>query len=350
MSLGPLMVDLSGLELSAEDRELLSDPRVGSVILFSRNYADPAQLEHLVSDIHAVRDPPLIVSVDHEGGRVQRFRRAFTVLPAARLIGRQYDMDQRTGLELARSCAWLMGAELRAVGVDLTFAPVVDLDYAVSEVIGDRAYHRDPDSVAALANACMAGLRDAGMGAVAKHFPGHGAVVADSHFALPVDRRSLADLEPELTPYRRLIANGLTGIMAAHVAFPEVDPLPASLSARWITDILRRELQFHGVIFADDLSMGGAAAAGTIVERARLALAAGCDVLPVCNNRPAVHEVLSGLGEAIDPARQIRLVRLHGKRAPGRRELTASARWRDVSAQLKRSFEPPALSLDSENA
>jgi beta-N-acetylhexosaminidase len=226
----------------------------------------------------------------------------------------------------------------------------VDLDYAVSEVIGDRAYHRDPEAVAALANACVAGLRDAGMAAVAKHFPGHGAVVADSHFALPVDRRSLADLEPELTPYRRLIANGLTAVMAAHVAFPEVDPLPASLSARWITDILRRELQFHGVIFADDLTMGGAAAAGTIVERARLALAAGCDVLPVCNNRPAVHEVLAGLGDAIDPARQIRLVRLHGKSALGRRDLMASARWRDVNERLKQSFEPPTLSLDSENA
>jgi beta-N-acetylhexosaminidase len=344
------MVDLSGLELSVEDRELLRDPRVGGVILFSRNYADPGQLEQLVGDIHAVRDPPLIVTVDHEGGRVQRFRRGFTALPPARSIGRQFDMDERTGLELARSCAWLLGAELRAVGVDLSFAPVVDLDYAVSEVIGDRAYHRNPEAVAALANASVAGLRDAGMAAVAKHFPGHGAVVADSHFALPVDRRSLADLEPELTPYRRLIANGLTAVMAAHVAFPEVDPLPASLSARWITDILRRELQFHGVIFADDLTMGGAAAAGTIVERARLALAAGCDVLPVCNNRPAVHEVLAGLGDAIDPARQIRLVRLHGKSALGRRDLMASARWRDVNERLKQSFEPPTLSLDSENA
>jgi beta-N-acetylhexosaminidase len=350
MSLGPLMVDLDGLELTAEDRELLSDPRIGSVILFSRNYADPEQLERLVSDIHAVRDPPLIVTVDHEGGRVQRFRRAFTVLPPARAIGRQYDMDERTGLELARNSAWLLAAELRAVGVDLSFAPVVDLDYAVSEVIGDRAYHRAPEAVAALATACMAGLREAGMGAVAKHFPGHGAVVADSHFALPVDRRSLVDLEPELTPYRRLIPNGLTGIMAAHVAFPEVDPLPASLSARWITDILRRELQFHGVIFADDLTMGGAAAAGTILERARLALAAGCDVLPVCNSRAAVHEVLAGLGDVTDPARQIRLVRLHGKRASGRRDLLASARWREVRDQLKRSFEPPTLSLDSENA
>jgi beta-N-acetylhexosaminidase len=344
------MVDLGGLELGVEDRELLADPRIGSVILFSRNYADPEQLERLVSEVHALRDPPLIVTVDHEGGRVQRFRRAFTVLPAARLIGHQYDMDAQKGLELARNCAWMLASELRAVGVDLSFAPVVDLDYAVSEVIGDRAYHRDPEVVATLANACMAGLREAGMGAVAKHFPGHGAVVADSHFALPVDRRPLVDLEPELTPYRRLIANGLPAVMAAHVAFPEVDPLPASLSGRWITDILRHELQFHGVIFADDLNMGGAATVGTVVERARLALAAGCDVLPICNNRAAVYELLAGLGDASDPARQIRLVRLHGKRAPGRRELMTSVRWRDVSEQLKHSFEPPTLSLDSENA
>ncbi len=350
MSLGPLMVDVAGLELDVEERELLMDPRVGSVILFTRNYSDPEQIERLVRDIHALRDPPLIVAVDHEGGRVQRFRRWFTALPAARLIGRQYDMDEHAGLELARNCGWLLASELRAVGVDLSFAPVVDLDYAVSEVIGDRAYHRDPDAVAALAGACMTGLREGGMAAVAKHFPGHGAVVADSHVALPVDRRPWIDLEAELTPYRRLIANGLAAIMAAHVAFPEVASLPASLSARWITDILRRELQFHGVIFADDLTMAGASAAGSVLDRARLALAAGCDVLPVCNNRAAVYEVLAGLGDAIDPARQIRLVRLHGKRGFGRSELMASTRWQEVSEQLRRSFEPPALSLDPGSA
>lgn len=350
MSLGPLMIDIAGLELDAEDRELLGDPRVGSVILFTRNYSDPEQLERLVSAIHAQRDPPLIVAVDHEGGRVQRFRHAFSALPAARLIGRQFDMDEQAGLELARNCAWLLAAELRAVGVDLSFAPVVDLDYAVSEVIGDRAYHRDPDTVAALASACVTGLREAGMAAVAKHFPGHGAVVADSHVALPVDRRPLIELEPDLTPYRRLIANGLPAVMAAHVAFPEVDPRPASLSARWITDILRGELQFHGVVFADDLTMAGAAAAGSIMERAQLALAAGCDVLPVCNSRGAVAELLAGLGDVIDPVRQARLVRLHGRRSVGRNELLASARWGEVSEQLRRSFEPPALDLDPERA
>jgi beta-N-acetylhexosaminidase len=350
MSLGPLIVDIAGLELEAQDRELLLDPRVGGVILFTRNYSDPQQLERLVADIHGLRDPPLIVTVDHEGGRVQRFRASFSVLPAARLIGHQYDMDEHAGLELARNCAWLLAAELRAVGVDLSFAPVLDLDYAVSEVIGDRAFHRDPEIVAALARAWVAGMREAGMAAVAKHFPGHGAVVADSHTALPVDRRALVDLEAELIPYRHLIANGLTAIMVAHVAYPEVDPLPASLSARWITDILRGELQFHGVVFADDLSMAGASSAGSILERARLALAAGCDMLPICNNRAGVDAVLAGLGDAIDPARQVRLMRLHGKRALRRDDLLASARWRDVSEQLRRSFEPPALSLDAGRA
>jgi beta-N-acetylhexosaminidase len=344
------MVDIAGVELDAGERELLLDPRVGSVILFARNYAEPQQLARLVADIHGLRDPPLIVTVDHEGGRVQRFRRSFSALPAARLIGHQYDMNAAAGLELARNCAWLLAAELRAVGVDLSFAPVVDLDYAVSEVIGDRAFHRDPEAVAALAAAWVAGMREAGMAAVAKHFPGHGAVVADSHTALPVDRRQLADLDAELTPYRHLIANGLTAIMVAHVAFPEVDPLPASLSARWITDILRGELQFHGVVFADDLNMAGAATAGGILERARLALAAGCDVLPICNNRSAVLAVLAGLGDAIDPARQVRLMRLHGKRPIDREELLASARWREVSEQLRRSFEPPALRLDAGRA
>src|SRR5262245_37652282 len=219
------MIDFAGTELTPEDREILRHPLVGSVILFTRNYTDPAQLERLVADVHALRDPPLVVAVDHEGGRVQRFRKHFTVLPAARQIGHQYEIDAADGLDMARSCGWLLAAELRAVGIDLSFAPVVDLDYAVSEVIGDRAYHRNANAVGALASAFMAGMREAGMASVAKHFPGHGAVVADSHFALPVDRREFIDLEAELAPYRRLIANGLIGVMAAHVQFPAVDEL-----------------------------------------------------------------------------------------------------------------------------
>jgi beta-N-acetylhexosaminidase len=343
------MVDLNGLALTPEERDILRHPLVGSVILFTRNYAAPEQLERLVAEIHALRDPPLIVTVDHEGGRVQRFRTSFTVLPPARFIGHQYDMNRQRGLEMAGNCGWLLAAELRAVGIDLSFAPVVDLDYAVSEVIGDRAFHREPEAVAALANACAAGMREAGMAAVAKHFPGHGAVVADSHVAVPIDRRELPDLEPDLTPYRRLIANGLTGVMAAHVVFPRIGELPASLSPRWINDILRGELRFHGVVFADDLSMAGAAVAGDIIERAHLALAAGCDVLPVCNNRAAVLELLARLECVLNPASQARLVRLHGRSAPARAELLASKRWREVSERIRRGVEPPALSLDSES-
>ena len=245
------------------------------MILFTRNYADPAQLTALVAAIHAARSPALLVAVDHEGGRVQRFRRGFSVLPPARRIGHEFDIDPRAGLELARQMGWLMAAELRACGVDLSFAPCVDLDYGVSEVIGDRAFHRRPDAVAQLAAAYMHGMRDAGMAATAKHFPGHGAVVADSHLAMAVDRRALVDLEDDLMPYRRLIANGLPAVLAAHVLFPEVDPTPASVSPRWIEDVLRGELRFQGVVFTDDMSMAGAAAAGDIVERSRLALAGG---------------------------------------------------------------------------
>src|SRR5687767_15490328 len=209
MTLGPLMIDVQGTALTEEDRELLAHPLVGAVILFTRNFEGVEQLERLVADIRAARTPPLLVTVDHEGGRVQRFRKGFTVLPPMRMIGREYDLDAATGRLLARQCGWLMAAELRAIGIDMSFAPCVDLDYGVSTVIGDRAFHRDPQVVAELAIAYMGGMREAGMIATAKHYPGHGAVVPDSHVAIPVDRRELVELEGDLHPYRRLIENGL---------------------------------------------------------------------------------------------------------------------------------------------
>jgi beta-N-acetylhexosaminidase len=350
VTLGPLMVDVAGLELTPEDREVLRHPLVGSVILFTRNYQTPSQLRQLVADIHAVRNPSLIVAVDQEGGRVQRFRPEFSLLPPPRRMGHAYDLDAKQGLQLARSMGWLMAAELRAHGVDLSFAPCVDLDYGVSEVIGDRAFHAKPAAVAELALAYMAGMKDAGMAATAKHFPGHGAVIADSHKSLPVDRRAWNELGDDLLPYRRLIANGLPGVMVAHVLFPAVAPEPASLSRRWVQNALREELRFEGAVFTDDLSMGGAAEYGDIVARASAALDAGCDVLPVCNDRASVSQLLDRLRWEPQPSSHLRLVRMRGKAAPERDELVAGDAWRASQEMLARSSAAPKLSLTAGNA
>jgi beta-N-acetylhexosaminidase len=341
MNLGPLMVDIAGTELSAEDIRVLAHPLVGSVLLFTRNYRNPRQVGALTAAIRALRTPHLLIAVDHEGGRVQRFREGFTRLPAMRLLGRRFDEDRRDALGLAQSVGWLMASELRAVGVDFSFAPCIDLDYGVSEVIGDRAFHSDPDSVAALGVATLSGMREAGMAAIAKHFPGHGAVVADSHVALPVDRREFADLEPDIRPYRPLIENNLAGIMAAHVVFPAVDALPASLSQRWITGILRGELGFHGCVFADDLSMAGAAAFGDVIARAELSLAAGCDVLPICNDRHSVELVLRHFGANVgSAASQARLVRMRARgEAPA--NLHADRHWQETAARIASLSTPP---------
>jgi beta-N-acetylhexosaminidase len=339
------MVDIGGTELTPDDIKVLSHPLVGSVILFSRNYRDVAQVSSLTAAIRAVRTPSLLVAVDHEGGRVQRFRDGFTRLPPARSLGRRYDEDRREGLSLARSAGWLMASELRAVGVDFSFAPCVDLDYGVSEIIGDRSFHRDPDAVAALAVAYMAGMREAGMAATAKHFPGHGAVFADSHVAVAQDRRNFVDLEPDIRPYRLLIENNLAGVMGAHVVFPAVAPLPASLSQRWISGVLRGELGFHGCVFADDLTMAGAAAFGGVIERAELAFAAGCDVLPICNDRQAVKSVLNHFGPDLgSPASQARVVRMRARgEAPA--NLGADRQWQQTVMMIASLSATPPLVL-----
>jgi beta-N-acetylhexosaminidase len=339
------MVDIAGTELSADDVRVLAHPMVGSVLLFSRNYSNPRQVAALTAAIRALRTPHLLIAVDHEGGRVQRFREGFTRLPAARLLGRRFDEDRRDALGLAQSVGWLLASELRAVGVDFSFAPCIDLDYGVSEIIGDRAFHSDADSVAALAVAAMSGMREAGMAAIAKHFPGHGAVVADSHVALPVDRREFADLEPDIRPYRPLIDNNLPGIMAAHVVFPAVDALPASLSKRWITGVLRGELGFHGCVFADDLTMAGAAAFGDVMARVELSLDAGCDVLPICNDRHSVELVLGRFGANVgSAASQARLVRMRARgEAPA--DLHANPHWQETEARIASLSVIPPLVL-----
>jgi beta-N-acetylhexosaminidase len=351
MSLGPLMIDVAGTTLSAADREVLAHPLVGSVILFTRNYTDPAQLQALVAEIQSVRSPALLIAVDHEGGRVQRFRSGFSELPPLRRVGHAFDADPQQGLAMARALGWLMAAELAACGLDFSFAPCVDLDYGLSEIIGDRAFHAQAPAVAQLAIAYAHGMRDAGMAATAKHYPGHGAVVADSHVALPVDRRQLVDMEQDLLPYRRLIANGLAAVMVAHVLYPAVDSVPASFSRRWIEGLLRTELRFGGLVFADDLTMGGAAAVGDLTQRARRALAAGCDVLPVCNDRSGVERLLERLKVEIDPASQLRLVRMRGRRQYSFETLSASAAWQSAREWLIRSASPPPeLTFKSEGA
>ncbi len=347
MTLGPLMIDIQCTALTQEDRELLSNPLVGGLILFSRNFASIEQLEELVREARSLRTPPLLIGVDHEGGRVQRFRKDFTVLPPMRVIGRTYDMDPAAGRQLARQCGWLLAAELRGVGVDISFAPVVDLDYGVSSVIGDRAFHRDPKIVAELGVAFLNGMREAGMNGTAKHFPGHGAVAPDSHVAMPVDRRELVDLDEDLYPYQRLIDNGLASVMAAHVVFSAVDPLPAGFSRKWLQDELRGRMGFTGAIFSDDLNMAGAGIVGDMPERVRAALRAGCDMVPVCNNRQGVLQVIESLRGSEDPVSQVRLARLHGKPAKDRLALRQTEDWQTCERSVKACMERPDLKLNA---
>ncbi len=347
MTLGPLMIDVGGTELTAEDRALLAHPLVGGCILFTRNFASIEQLERLIADIRAVRTPSLLIAVDHEGGRVQRFRKDFTVLPPMRTIGREYDIDAEVGRRLARQCGWLLAAELLAVGIDMSFAPCVDLDYGVSSVIGDRAFHRNPRIVAELAVAFMNGMKQAGMTATAKHFPGHGAVVPDSHVAMPIDRRALADMEDDIYPYQRLIDNGLASVMAAHVVFAQVDALPAGFSRVWLQDELRGRLGFSGAIFSDDLSMAGAGVVGDMPERVRAALRAGCDIVPICNNRQGVLQVIDSLQGTGDPLSHVRLARLRGRMTVDRLALRGAAEWQTCEQAIKGTLERPDLRLDA---
>ncbi|MGB0712762.1 MAG: beta-N-acetylhexosaminidase [Gammaproteobacteria bacterium] len=329
MSLGPIMMDLAGHRIAPEERELLLHPLVGGVILFSRNFEDPDQLEDLVYDIHELRQPRLIVAVDHEGGRVQRFRKGFTRLPPVARLGELYDTDRAHALDMAEVSGWLMAAELRSLGVDISFAPVVDLGRGVSGVIGDRALHRKPETVSDLAHAYMRGMHMAGMSATIKHFPGHGAVRADSHLELPRDDRPFVDIEPEdMLPFERMIHFGAEAVMMAHVVYPQVDPLPASFSRHWIQDVLRRRMGFQGVVFSDDLSMEGAAVMGGYGDRARAALEAGNDMLPVCNHPEGVAAIIDDLGQYDDPAAHMRLVRMHGRGDLTPMTLFGSKEWR----------------------
>jgi len=309
---GPLMIDIAGTELTDLDCQRLCHPLVGGIILFSRNYQNIEQLNALTASIHALRKPRLLIAVDHEGGRVQRFRDGFTRLPPMRALGQAYDHDPVAGLAAARATGLVLAAELRACGVDYSFTPVLDLDYGPSRVIGDRAFHRDPAIVVALAGALGEGLKQGGMGTCGKHYPGHGYVIPDSHVELPVDERSLEAIQEDLRPYRQL---PLDAVMAAHVIYQCVDCNTAVFSDKWIS-YLRNDLKFNGVVFTDDLSMAGAGVVGDMLARVQTAYAAGCDILLVCNAPDAVALVLDNWQPDIDAARGERVGKLLPERPP----------------------------------
>lgn len=293
-----VMIDLSGYELTAEERDLLAHPAVGGVIFFTRNYHDPEQLTELVRQTRAAARNPLILAVDHEGGRVQRFRDGFSAIPAMSDIARKAHSDDEA-IQWAQELGWLMAAEVLAMDIDLSFAPVLDVN-GISEVIGDRAFGTNSATLIPLARAFIRGMHQAGMKATGKHFPGHGSVRADSHFEIPIDERSWEEIrDTDLPPFVELAAC-VDAIMPAHVIYPAVDDKPAGFSTYWLQDILRAQLQFKGIIFSDDLGMAGATVAGTMTERAHAALDAGCDMVLVCNDRAGAIEVIEALETRIE--------------------------------------------------
>jgi beta-N-acetylhexosaminidase len=340
------MLDIEGLSLSPVDRDLLREPAVGGVILFTRNFESVEQVTDLVSEIRALRSPPLLIAVDHEGGRVQRFRDGFTLMPAMRHIGREYERDAESGVKVARQAGWIIAAELRAAGIDLSFGPCVDLDWGISEIIGDRSFHKKPEVVAELAGAFARGLRSAGMAAVAKHFPGHGAVVADSHLHLPVDRRDYGLILDDMRPYGRLINTGvIAGVMLAHIIYHEIDNMPAGFSEYWIQRELRSRLGFGGAIFCDDLSMKATSDYGSMAERSRLALQAGCDMILVCNDRSRAELAVAALNEYSNPLSLVRLARLHGTGQTLRETLRTGEEWQAANSLFQKWTERPGLEL-----
>jgi len=336
MSLGPVMVDVKGLEITVEEEEMLKHPLVGGVILFARNFQSAEQVTRLVADIHQLKSPHLLVCVDQEGGRVQRFKEGFTLLPALGTLGKVYDADPNKAKQYAQSCGWLMATELRAVGVDFSFAPVLDLDLGISDVIGDRAFHSDPNAVIDLAQSYILGMKNAGLVAIGKHFPGHGSIKIDSHIGFPEDLRSFDDIYAlDMRPFIQLAQSSLAGIMPAHVIYSNIDPNPAGFSVFWLQEVLRQRLGYQGVIFSDDLSMEAASVAGDIVDRVESAIKAGCDMALVCNDPESAEKVLDNLQDQHDPVAHLRLVRLHGKNKIRREKMLKDINWHKAVADVQ---------------
>ena len=296
LPLGPLMVDVGGRHLATDETVFLAQPAIGGVILFSRNYQSREQVSGLINEIKSIRTPSLLIAVDQEGGRVQRFKNEFTRLPAAYQFGDVYTQDPQSAIELCCTAGCLMAAELLQVGVDFSFAPVLDCANLHSTVIADRGFHAQPEIITILATAFIDGMRQAGMVATGKHFPGHGGVIADSHLKLPVDKRSLDEVvDCDLMPYKKLAKN-LSGIMTAHIHFPKIDKDLPTFSAFWLHKILRQNIGFNGLIFSDDLSMKGAHVGGNVIRRTKRALQAGCDMVLLCNDHKSASSIADELG------------------------------------------------------
>jgi beta-N-acetylhexosaminidase len=332
LPLGTVVLDPAGPALTEDDRRRLRHPAAGGVILFAHNFESPEQLLALTAEIAGLRDPELPISVDHEGGRVQRFALGFTPIPPMRRLGVLWDRDRESARRAARAVGTVIAAELGAHGVDFSYTPVLDLDYGTSSVIGHRAFHYDPNAVGALAAQLIEGLGASGMAAVGKHFPGHGFAAADSHVAVPTDERPAKEIHrKDLVPYRAAIQAGLAAVMPAHVIYPQADAEPAGYSKYWLQEVLRGQLGFEGLIFSDDLSMEGASTAGGVAERARAALEAGCDQVLLCQ-KPQEQDLLLESLASTPVAFPERVEKL---RRRGGRDLRKSVAYREALQALQ---------------
>ncbi len=340
--IGPLMLDVEGLVLTESEKITLSNPLVGGLILFSRNYVSPEQLFALVAEVREI-SPNIIIAVDHEGGRVQRFKEGFTPIPAMATLGELFSRYPEEAIQKAKDFGWLIASELLAYDIDLSFAPVLDRDHGISSVIGDRAFSNDAETIIELTSAFIDGMHEAGMVATGKHFPGHGGVAADSHHEISVDSRSLNALEmDDLSIFRSLISDKqkVDALMPAHVIYSSVDTLPAGFSKKWLQSILRKDIGFEGVIFSDDLSMEGASVAGTFTDRAKAALSAGCDMVLVCNHPEGAQEVLAYLDGVYknDPAsfanKRLNRLRFNVHKRKNIYDLQNSKRWKNTTRNV----------------
>ena len=347
MARGFLMIDIKGKELTSADKKILCEPNVGGVILFSRNYESLKQITELVDEIRKLKSPSLLIAVDHEGGRVQRFHGGFTLIPPMRQIGRIYDIKKDEALDLSRKIGWLIGSELRSIGIDLSFSPCVDLDWGLSSVIGDRSFHQNKFVVESLSYEYSKGMLSSGMSPVAKHFPGHGAVTTDSHLDLPIDRRDFSALLDDIYPYECLARKRvMPAVMMSHVVFSEADNFPASISDYWINDHLRKQINYNGVVFCDDLTMKALDKYGGSSECAMKALKAGCDMLLVCNDRENAKKIIHSTKNYNNYSSMVRLASIVGKKSYTNEELVRSEKWIEAKSSLEKLNLNPEFELE----